>query len=530
MALPAIHSRTAAEGEIGGAGSGRPNSLPAGRPLCLELLKALDRWRGYVFAAIAAIYLLGFNGQWLIEPDGGLYLNLARNLARGRGYTFGGIHHNTVYPGLPLALAALYRLFPSHFIFAADTLVWLCALASLALVYRMVLLAYDRPTAVAIVLGVAISSQFYRYSFEILTEMPFLAGIMAVLAGHEGVFGVAGARRTRWWDWALLVGGLVIAITTRPTMIALLVAWIIALAFAAGVRRDWKVSGAIALCVALLGTFLFLDPRRNAGQGLGGYEQYAINHFRVFPQLKAAASFNLSRLSHLLIVKSVFGLPLGPGAWWPLNALFGAVSVAAAVALIAKRAFWGLWVIALLATVTLTVADDRYLLPILPLMVLGWWNMIRSINLRLPARLANPAFVLLLALGTLPNAVLLTGMIVHQRSHPFLATYQNGRYLAAAQMAAQIPLKTMPDDVILCPSKLARAMAFLSDRMFYETNEPFSAPPGHLLMMVDPADEEYSRWLSDENVWPEGDALITVPRTGGKPPISLVRAIDLGLQ
>jgi hypothetical protein len=65
MALPAIHSRsggeayrTAAEGEIGAADSGRP--------LCLKLLKALDRWRGYVFAAIAAIYLLGFNGQWLI--------------------------------------------------------------------------------------------------------------------------------------------------------------------------------------------------------------------------------------------------------------------------------------------------------------------------------------------------------------------------------------------------------------------------------------------------------------------------------
>jgi len=112
MAFSAIHLRTAAEGEISGAGSGRPNSLPAadgpdGRPLCLELLKALDRWRGYVFAAIVAIYLLGFNGQWLIEPDGGLYLNLARNLARGRGYTFGGVVHDTVYPGLPVALAGL---------------------------------------------------------------------------------------------------------------------------------------------------------------------------------------------------------------------------------------------------------------------------------------------------------------------------------------------------------------------------------------------------------------------------------------
>src|SRR5208282_2126343 len=107
----------------------------------------VDRWRGWVFLGIIAAYLLGFNGQWLVEPDGGLYLNLARNLARGRGYTYGGVRHETVYPGLPVALAGLYRAVPGHFIFAADVFILLCALASLALVYRLVLLAYDRPTA-----------------------------------------------------------------------------------------------------------------------------------------------------------------------------------------------------------------------------------------------------------------------------------------------------------------------------------------------------------------------------------------------
>ncbi|MGD0768207.1 MAG: hypothetical protein ABSB42_08440 [Tepidisphaeraceae bacterium] len=528
MAFPAIHLRTVAVGEISGAESNRANSLPtaggpARRPLCLGLLNVLDRWRGYVLAAVVAVYLLGFNGQWLIEPDGGLYLNLARNLARGRGYTFGGIPHDTVYPGLPVALAGLYHLFPAHFIFAADAFVWLCALASLALVYRLVLLAYDRPTAVAIALGVAISSQFYHYSFEILTEMPFLAGITAVLAGHEGVFGSTSARRARWWDWALLVGGLAIAITTRPTMIALLAAWIAALAFAAVVRRNWKAGGAIAICAALLGIFLIFDPRRNGGNGLGGYEQYAIHQLTHSQELKAAALFNLGRLFNPLVAKAVFGMRLGSGVWGWLNAVFGAISMAAAVALFAKRAFWGLWVIASLATVILTVSDDRYLLPILPLIVLGWWNLIRSINLRLPRRIANPVFVLLLALGTLPNVVMVAGTIIHQRSRPFLETYQNGKYQAVAQMAAQIPSKTLPDDVILCPAKLARIMAFLSDRMFYEQNEPFWAPAGHLLMMNDPEDWGYSLWLRDQNVSPVGDALITVPRPG-QPPISLIRA------
>ena len=59
------------------------------------LLARLEQSRIFIFAGIAAIYLLGFNGQWLIEPDGGLYLNLARNLALGRGYTYGGARQET---------------------------------------------------------------------------------------------------------------------------------------------------------------------------------------------------------------------------------------------------------------------------------------------------------------------------------------------------------------------------------------------------------------------------------------------------
>src|ERR1700722_19752918 len=71
------------------------------------LLARLEQSRLFIFVGIAALYLLGFNSQWLIEPDGGLYLNLARNLALGRGYTYGGARQETVYPGLPFALAAL---------------------------------------------------------------------------------------------------------------------------------------------------------------------------------------------------------------------------------------------------------------------------------------------------------------------------------------------------------------------------------------------------------------------------------------
>lgn len=490
------------------------------RAICTILPTILDRWRFFIFLAIAAAYLLGFNGQWLIEPDGGLYLNLARNLASGRGYTYGGIRHETVYPGLPVALAGLYQIFGSQFILAADVLIVLCALASLALVYRLILLAFDRPTAVLVTLGVAISHEFYQYSFEILTDMPFLMGVMAVLAGHEAVFGPHKPSPARWWDWALLFAGLVVATTTRPTMIGLLMAWVAALLYAAVVHRNWKAGAAIALCGAVVGMFLAFDPRRFGGHGFaGGYEQYAIHQLSQMHTLAFTASENIRALLNPLVAKAAFGMPL----WGIMNPVFAVIAVAATVALIAKRLLWGLWVILTFATVTLFVSNDRYLLSILPLMVLGWWGLVRAINLRLPGRLGNCIAAFLLTVGTAPNIAQVIGTILHQREQPFLAVYQDGKYEVFARIAPDVARATGPRDVILCPTKSARMMAFLTDRMCFEENEPFP-PADRLFVIADPTDVSYTAWLKEQNILPVGEELARAARRGSQPGIYLMRA------
>ncbi len=77
--------------------------------------------------------------------------------------------------------------------------------------------------------GLSFTRLFYRYCFEILSDLPFLLGVMAFLAGYEAIF----SRQTdtgesrpspRWYDWALLIGGLVVAIAMRPVMWLLLAA------------------------------------------------------------------------------------------------------------------------------------------------------------------------------------------------------------------------------------------------------------------------------------------------------------------
>ncbi len=484
-----------------------------------------------LFISILVAYLLGFNGQWRMQPDSGLYLILGRSLATGNGYTYHGIRHETVYPGLPLALAALDRLFPNHLIVAADALMLACALAALALTYRLILLAYDRPTAIVITVGVAFTHEFFRYSFEILTDMPFLAGVMAVLAGHEAIFG-SPARRGRWWDWTILIVGLVVVVSTRPTMIGLLAAWILALIFCAIVRRNWRAAAVpVILCLITVAFFLLFDPRRLPGHGPAGmYEQYAFHQLThdLPNELQTTALTNLRDLFKGIAARAVFGMDLD---FKFLDVIFGGLAFAAGIALIRRHLFWGLWVIITLLTLILLISDYRYILEILPLLVIGWWNLLRAINLRLPRYLGNGVFTILLTLGTVLNIGQVVAFILHQHRHSFLADYEDGQYLPYAQIAKQIPQFTNSQDVILCPPKLARIMTFLADRTFSEPNEPISAPPGHLFVILDPKDADYHRWLAEMNVSPQGESLATAARrTQPACRQSHARHIDPGLK
>ena len=205
------------------------------------------------------------------------------------------------------------------------------------------------------------------------------------------------------------------------------------------------------------------------GHGPAGlYEQYAFHQLtdRLPHVLRVNAVNNLYDLLVITAPRAVFGMDL---LLDPANVVFACIVLAAGVALIRKRLFWGLWIIITLLTLILLLSVYRYMLQILPLLILGWWNLLRSINLRFPRRLGNVVFALLLSLGAL-NGGQVIAFIVHQCARPFLADYQKGIYPPYVQMAHEIPNYTTDRDLILCPLKLARIMEFLADRNFAEPN------------------------------------------------------------
>ncbi len=184
---------------------------------CDALLNWCDRNRAWLFAILLAAYLAAFNGQWRMEPDSGLYLSIGRNLAEGKGFTYLGQPNDLAYPGWPWLIAVTFKIVGSDSLFAVNLLMTAMALATIALTYRLFLLHSGRPTAVVVAIGVGMTKSFFVYGFELWSDMPFAMGVMAFLAGYQGVTR-ADRSRVRWFDWALLSIGLAIAIVMRPTM------------------------------------------------------------------------------------------------------------------------------------------------------------------------------------------------------------------------------------------------------------------------------------------------------------------------
>ncbi len=500
----------------------------APRPWSDALTEFVDRHRWFFFACAGAIYLLGFNGQWLLGPDSGLYLSLGRNLALGRGYTYLGVPHALAYPGLPLVLAGITRVFGSHAILVADLFVVLCGLGTLALTYRLFGLAFGRPMAVMITLGVAIDYEFYRYCYEILTDVPFVFGVMALLAGHEAIFDRLphANGKARWWDWALLVGGLVMVMSMRPTMIGLLIVWMAALIWSAIRGRGPRKIATAAVMIGVVAAIVFvrLDPRVGAdGAASGGYERGAILELtsNFAQRLRHEVLDNVKDLFGSSAARSGFGTPLG--AWW-INAFFGVVLLGGGLALTRRRPLWGMWVAVTILMLILTVSHDRYLIEILPLIVCGWWFTLCGISRRW-GRLGNWLFVLLLGLGTGPNAVKIVGMIGLQQQRPFISHYKEGRFAAYVKLAPYVTQMTLPQDLIFCPGKMSTSMTYLTDR-WVERGAVAKQPSngGRLFVIFDPSDDEFEETLQSQRVRIDDPPLMEIPRIAGQSPLLLAHA------
>jgi len=464
------------------------------------MLSFADRNRVRLFGMLVVLYLLAFNGQWRLEPDSALYLTLGRNVANGEGFTYQDIPHRLAFPGLPRLFAAVFKLFHSDKTLPPLILMLLIGFGTLALTYRLFLLYADRPTAVLLTFGVGISRLFYRYCFELLSDMPFLLGVMAFLVGFEAVFYRSDPdhperpAKVAWYDWCFLIGGFFIAVVMRPTMWALCIAAFLALAWAA-IRGPHRTRPLVVCGIMCAAVFVFYLKVRGADNSLGQYEESFNTRLDHLPTLiHTMFAEYIPRLFEPTLAQALFGTRLGPG----LNTLAGIAILVLGFSLLWIRPLWGLWVGMTVAVVLTAIKPlDRYFLEVLPLMVFAWWTGLRWMERRFSGRWVSVTFIALFLLGATTNLLRVGEFIIEQRRRPFLEYYKEGRFASIDKVTKMLEHRVEPEAWVIAPPKVARILTFLSRRHVIEPTPEYHWVRAnyHTVYVLEPLEDPARQWV-----------------------------------
>lgn len=474
------------------------------------LLRWFVRLRWMFFALVAAALLAGHNGQWRIGRDSALYREVARNLSHGNGFTFRGDRERHAYPGMPVLLAGIDKVFGSQDGLrprAALCVMLLIAFLTLIVIYRLIAEHFPRWAAVCVTTGVGISFSFNQQAHELMTDLPFLFGSCLVLLGASLL-----ERPIKPWlraGFCLGVGAL-LAISMRPTFWALAAAGVGAMLIGplmprrCGTRHFLLTRRAVWIIAPLLLLALLLVLTSEYGIFGGKYAEIAHQHLSNLGRVNWPD--RLQKLFAVHFPEAVFGfeMPLWAGAILTL------ITLASATARTARRPLWGMYVLATFAMMLIMGSVPRYFLMILPLLLLEWAMLIhlaaRWIGRLIPWRF-TPDWVMLIGLGfaTVINAGQTVNLILEQHGReiivgkskhphhailsallagnwqveqrPFLEIYRGGKMLPVVRVADELRKIVPSHQRILAPEP--RILTFLSGRPVFDTVELLARKPGN---------------------------------------------------
>ncbi len=549
-----------------------------GFPIGTRLLAWADRNRRWVFVAILSLYAAAFTGRWRVSPDSSLYMSLGRNLAEGAGFVYQGVKHTWFEPGLPLIIAASDRLFGQDHYVPILLFILLCSLTSLALTYRLMLRHAGRPTAVLVTTGMALCETCLRYGFQVVTDTPFLVAMLVYLLGYERLVGTAhethvkaeptntrsnrsepdsnfartlqyeppGKRGVRqdWLGWPMIAAATFLMVTFRPTTITFVGA--VGLACAWHLLRGPNRWRHVLIGLVTLGCFLgfrLVDPRRTNA------EQPVVREQRLKDLLTTQRSYFLNNIATVtapgfveeILPEAIIGTELAPG----VDTVVSLAVIAAGLALVRRRVLWGAWVGATFFQCMAWLPRERYILPILPLLVYGMWLGLNWLASRpwLPPAAARVMFVGLVALFVAPNVGYDVNFLIEQRRVGTGSKGTEDRETApVVEMARAVAREVGEQDIVFATDH--REMSYFSRRRVEGSPWSYRWPPttqqtdtffAHLkdapalyVVLPDKAPQQHLPALIEKLGMRTGQAVATVERPSDRkgrplPPFVLYR-------
>ncbi len=155
-----------------------------------------------------------------------------------------------------------------------------------------------------------------------------------------------------------------------------------------------------------------------------------------------------------------------------MNSLLSLVVIGLSFWLLRERKLWGVWAIVTVLMLCLFKPLDRYFLPVIPLLVFAWWDVLSKLNHRLPPRWADKVLLGLLILGGTTNLLRLGQMVAfEQRRVPFIEHYRDGCYASLSNVGKLLETHVGPRDWVLVEPKCARILTYISGRYALEKGD-----------------------------------------------------------
>lgn len=452
-------------------------------PLSARLLDWVDGRRMWVLGGLVLLYAVSFTGRWRVAPDSALAMSLGRSLSEGAGFVYHGRPHKWVEPGLPWVVAGSFRAFGSESYFPLTVFVLASGIAALVLAYQFFQLQVGRAGAVLLTALLAVTETFYRYCYQIVTDMPFLVGLLAVMLAYERLTqprqeasaGGPSQPGGKWRHWAMLAVGILVMNAFRPTVITFVGALAVATAWHL-LRGPYRLRHALIFAVVAMSMLAFrlTDPRR-ATVGESAHREATLKSLlterRGFAFHRMLTRYVPEMLSEHT-PEAVLGVELGMG----LDQAFSVTLIALGVALATRRVLWGAWVAATMAQMAFWLPRERYYLPILPLLLLALWYAALWLERRLKPPYGKFAFAGVLLFLFVPNFLQDGVFIAEQRWRGItISDLRDPSIRPLVEMGGVIAQRVNDDDIVLGQS--FRELTYFSRRKVVGAPRALRQPP-----------------------------------------------------
>lgn len=126
-----------------------------------------------VFSLICAIYFGLVNQYWNLEWDVAFYIELARSIVSGKGFTYLGYPQTKFLFGFPLMLSPIVWFWGNNYLLM-NVLIVLCALGSIFATFWLFTQYFTRQYSMFIATLTALSYLTVKQSTYIMTDIPFM--------------------------------------------------------------------------------------------------------------------------------------------------------------------------------------------------------------------------------------------------------------------------------------------------------------------------------------------------------------------